>query len=48
VFEHEGDGGGGERVCGGDVEGKGVAQVLGGGGQQRVRHGAADIVHDDV
>ena len=48
VLEHQRHGGDGQRVGGGDVEGERALEVLRRGGQQPVRHGAADVVDDDV
>ena len=48
VLEHQRHRRDGQRVGGGDVEGEGALEVLRRGGQQRVGHGAADVVDDDV
>ena len=48
MFEHQRHRGHGQRVGGQHVERERVAHLLDGGGQQRVGHAAADVVHDDV
>jgi hypothetical protein len=48
VLQHQRHRGDGQRVGGGHVEGECVLQVLGRGGQQRIGHGPADVVDDDV
>ena len=48
MFQHQWNGGDGERVRGQDVEGEGVPHVLDRCGEQGVGHGAADVVHHDV
>ena len=48
VFEHQGNRGHRQGVCGQHVEAEGVAHVLDAGGEQGVGHAAADIVDDDV